>query len=310
VSGSVQTGSGAVATEQFSFPVEGMTCSNCAGRVEKALRGVPGVIEANVNLAIERADVRARSGSTDLQALSAAVSAAGYRARIARASQTADRAERSHVEHERVQSQLRREFLVHDGRGNVRGAAAGADGQHEPRPALASAAVAGAAAGNAGAVRDRRPLLPLGWQGRPARSRQHGPAGRPGHERRLRATASTCCSRTLGQRQRHQLYFEASAWSSSPWCCWASSWKAAPNAAPPRRSVQLMEPCVRRPRACAAWHGDVEMPIRGAQRRPGRRAPGRAHSSRRPGRRRPQRGRRVADQRREPAGRQGARQRA
>jgi Cu+-exporting ATPase len=110
VSGSVQTGSGAVATEQFSFPVEGMTCSNCAGRVEKALRGVPGVIEANVNLAIERADVRARSGSTDLQALSAAVSAAGYRARIA--GPVDDRAEAESLEHERVQSQLRREFLV------------------------------------------------------------------------------------------------------------------------------------------------------------------------------------------------------
>jgi Cu+-exporting ATPase len=110
VSGSVQTGGGAVATEQFSFPVEGMTCSNCAGRVEKALRGVPGVIEANVNLAIERADVRARSGSTDLQALSAAVSAAGYRARIA--GPVDDRAEAESLEHERVQSQLRREFLV------------------------------------------------------------------------------------------------------------------------------------------------------------------------------------------------------
>ena len=77
---SVQTGSDAVAAETFSFPIEGMTCSNCAGRVEKALRGVPGVIEVNVNLAIERADVRVRSDSTDIQALAAAVSAAGYRA--------------------------------------------------------------------------------------------------------------------------------------------------------------------------------------------------------------------------------------
>jgi Cu+-exporting ATPase len=110
VNTSLQTGSDAVAREQFSFPIEGMTCSNCAGRVEKALRGVPGVIEANVNLAIERADVKARTGSTDIAALAAAVSAAGYRARLA--APTVDRAETEILERERTQSQLRREFLV------------------------------------------------------------------------------------------------------------------------------------------------------------------------------------------------------
>ena len=112
---SVQTGSDAVAAETFSFPIEGMTCSNCAGRVEKALRGVPGVIEVNVNLAIERADVRVRSDSTDIQALAAAVSAAGYRARIAPPAndQAADnRADTEAVERERAQSQLRRELLA------------------------------------------------------------------------------------------------------------------------------------------------------------------------------------------------------
>jgi Cu+-exporting ATPase len=115
VNPSVQTGSDAVAAETFSFPIEGMTCSNCAGRVEKALRGVPGVIEVNVNLAIERADVRVRSDSTDIQALAAAVSAAGYRARIAPPAndQAADnRADTEAVERERAQSQLRRELLA------------------------------------------------------------------------------------------------------------------------------------------------------------------------------------------------------
>lgn len=38
-----------------SLPIEGMTCASCVGRVEKALRAVPGVAEANVNLATERA---------------------------------------------------------------------------------------------------------------------------------------------------------------------------------------------------------------------------------------------------------------
>ena len=32
--------------------IEGMTCATCSGRVEKVLRGLPGVVSAQVNLAI------------------------------------------------------------------------------------------------------------------------------------------------------------------------------------------------------------------------------------------------------------------
>ena len=59
----------------LSLPVEGMTCASCAGRVERALRGVPGVAEVQVNLATERADVE---GSAAPAALAAAIRAAGY----------------------------------------------------------------------------------------------------------------------------------------------------------------------------------------------------------------------------------------
>jgi Cu+-exporting ATPase len=60
------------------FPVLGMTCAACAGRVERALRAVPGVEGADVNAATERADVRARG--VDAAALVAAVADAGYTA--------------------------------------------------------------------------------------------------------------------------------------------------------------------------------------------------------------------------------------
>jgi len=60
-----------------------MTCSACSTRIEKALRAVPGVLEANVNLAIERADVRSHPGLTGLDTLVRAVEVAGYRARVA-----------------------------------------------------------------------------------------------------------------------------------------------------------------------------------------------------------------------------------
>jgi Cu+-exporting ATPase len=57
------------------LPVEGMTCASCAGRVERALSRVPGVTEAHVNLASERAEVRGTAGPA---ALAEAVRRAGY----------------------------------------------------------------------------------------------------------------------------------------------------------------------------------------------------------------------------------------
>ena len=46
-----------MATE-IRFGVGGMTCANCSARVERALRRLPGVLEANVNLATEEASLR------------------------------------------------------------------------------------------------------------------------------------------------------------------------------------------------------------------------------------------------------------
>ena len=43
--------------ETRTFPVEGMTCASCAGRVERALKRVPGVSAAAVNLALNEATV-------------------------------------------------------------------------------------------------------------------------------------------------------------------------------------------------------------------------------------------------------------
>ncbi len=63
------------ADPRLSLPVEGMTCASCAGRIERALKRVPGVAEASVNLATERAEV---AGTASLPALAAAVAGAGY----------------------------------------------------------------------------------------------------------------------------------------------------------------------------------------------------------------------------------------
>ena len=59
--------------------IAGMTCAGCVGRIERALRAVPGVVDAAVNLASQRAHVRVL-GEGDVSALIAAVGAAGYAA--------------------------------------------------------------------------------------------------------------------------------------------------------------------------------------------------------------------------------------
>ena len=65
----------------FDLPITGMTCASCAGRVERALRKVPGVQVATVNLANERAHVEV-SGQIDPAVLLAAVDKAGYGASL------------------------------------------------------------------------------------------------------------------------------------------------------------------------------------------------------------------------------------
>ncbi len=62
--------------------ITGMTCAACAGRVERALRGVAGVVAADVNLATDRAHVTANGVRLDADALLRAVHDAGYEAAI------------------------------------------------------------------------------------------------------------------------------------------------------------------------------------------------------------------------------------
>ena len=64
----------------LELDIQGMTCASCVGRVEKALRRVPGVEDVSVNLATERAHVKLVEGAASLDALIAAVTKAGYQA--------------------------------------------------------------------------------------------------------------------------------------------------------------------------------------------------------------------------------------
>ena len=63
---------------QIVLPIEGMTCASCVNRIERFLNKTEGVLEANVNLATERATVTVDPGVAGRSELVHAVEAAGY----------------------------------------------------------------------------------------------------------------------------------------------------------------------------------------------------------------------------------------
>ena len=95
-----------VPTRPVDLIIEGMTCASCVARVERALKTVPGVTVANVNLATERATV---TGTADLAALIGAIADAGYEARAA--AETAIMSEESAAKKTAEEAALRRDVL-------------------------------------------------------------------------------------------------------------------------------------------------------------------------------------------------------
>jgi P-type Cu+ transporter len=91
---------------EFFFGVVGMTCASCVGRVERALKKVPGVLEASVNLAGEQAKVEYLAGEVEPRDLERAVEDAGYG--------VVREEERSSVEdsHEREYRKLRADLVL------------------------------------------------------------------------------------------------------------------------------------------------------------------------------------------------------
>jgi len=67
-------------TQQFSFAVEGMTCSACATRIERTLKRIPGITGVSVNLALERGEVTAAGSHIDQSFIESAVDKTGFKA--------------------------------------------------------------------------------------------------------------------------------------------------------------------------------------------------------------------------------------
>jgi Cu+-exporting ATPase len=65
---------------QATFAIEGMTCASCAMRIEKGLKKLPGILDANVNLATEKASVTYDPAQTAIEQMVQKVEAVGYKA--------------------------------------------------------------------------------------------------------------------------------------------------------------------------------------------------------------------------------------
>jgi heavy metal translocating P-type ATPase len=90
--------------------IDGMTCASCVNRVEKALGRVPGVLEANVNLATERASIRYLGGADMVGRLIGAVEQTGYEAEALRRDD--DRTDRERVAREAEISGLQHSLTI------------------------------------------------------------------------------------------------------------------------------------------------------------------------------------------------------
>jgi Cu+-exporting ATPase len=90
---------------EMSFGVTGLSCASCVGRVERAVKKVPGIVDVTVNLANEKATVEYLAGEVDIGTLERAIEGAGY---------GVIREEEASVEdvHEREYRKLKGNFLL------------------------------------------------------------------------------------------------------------------------------------------------------------------------------------------------------
>ncbi|PKH64991.1 copper-translocating P-type ATPase [Psychrobacter sp. 4Dc] len=91
-------------TKPIELSIEGMSCASCVGRVEKSLAKVAGVQQATVNLATERAWIKA-DAQIKTSELIEAVKKAGYEAKLVEQDQS-DRQDKKATE----QNQLKRDL--------------------------------------------------------------------------------------------------------------------------------------------------------------------------------------------------------
>ncbi|BFH59912.1 heavy metal translocating P-type ATPase [Paenibacillus azoreducens] len=87
--------------ETMDFEITGMTCAACSARIEKGLSRMPGVSRANVNLALETAQVEYTAGAVTVQDMMKKVEQLGYKAMPKRAAKDSAELRRQEINHKR-----------------------------------------------------------------------------------------------------------------------------------------------------------------------------------------------------------------
>lgn len=85
-------------SERVNLLIFGMSCSSCAGIIERALKKVPGVTEARVNFAAEKASIVYDSRQASVEDLIKAVGKAGYKGSLASTEDSASQGKRQQAE--------------------------------------------------------------------------------------------------------------------------------------------------------------------------------------------------------------------
>tara|TARA_A100000171_G_C2134631_1_gene149278 strand:- start:333 stop:2588 length:2256 start_codon:yes stop_codon:yes gene_type:complete len=92
-------------SSHISLSIQGMTCASCVSRVERALKKLPGVAQANVNLATERAEIDIADTALVQQAIQA-VQKAGYEASVISEGGDDEQADRQQAQMQHLRLQL------------------------------------------------------------------------------------------------------------------------------------------------------------------------------------------------------------
>lgn len=70
-----------VRLERVTIPIGGMSCASCVERIERVLNDLPGVVQANVNFATEKATVEYFPTQVSLSDMKKAIEEVGYEVR-------------------------------------------------------------------------------------------------------------------------------------------------------------------------------------------------------------------------------------
>lgn len=101
----------ATPSERAELSVTGMTCAACVRRVEKAVRAVPGVSEAVINLVTQRASIQFDPRTTGRGKLVSAIEIAGYGV-VEPVPAKGNRVDELAAHEEREQKKIRRDFAI------------------------------------------------------------------------------------------------------------------------------------------------------------------------------------------------------